>query len=137
MSMENFNLFPEAPELKIEESEKLEEFRELDKRLEGIFEAYKDKIVDGCISGSEYSHMQQEAQKQFPDVTASVFNPYLFQYKKIKIDTKYIKDRARQAARQSRLIKREVSSSTTTAISSRDLISGKNKAAGDDTPDLL
>lgn len=80
--METFNSFPVSPDADAESRN-----RELDEKLEPIFTRYQNegKIVDGKISGSNYSRMLGEIEAQFPDVTASVFNPYLMEYKKMSV----------------------------------------------------
>lgn len=110
---------------------------ELDQKLGSIFARYQreGKIVDGKISGSDYTKLQRDVEVAFPDVTASVFNPYLLNYRCIKIQGD---DSGSQTApwSTSKVVKNAPVSRPASAPSAAR-ISFKNRSANDDTPDLL
>ncbi len=65
-------------------------YTELDVRLNHIFEAFQKEgklvsVVNGNIEGTIYTKVLVQAQKEFPQITAAIFNNYLTFHRKLHI----------------------------------------------------
>lgn len=65
-------------------------YTELDVRLNHIFEKFQkdgklENTTNGSIKGPVYTKILIQAQKEFPDITASIFNNYIIFHRKLHI----------------------------------------------------